>query len=94
MLALLLLLCIALLVVDWLQSRFIAENPERFSETNPILGEHPSPDAVDVYFICCIAATLVGVYVLPYWWALGAGVALAALEAFVTIRNYRRGIRI
>jgi len=89
-----LLLCISLLVVDWLQTRFIADHPERFTESNLILGEHPSLRAVDIYFACCVAATMVLAWLLPYWWAIGAGVALAALEAFVTVRNYRHGIRI
>jgi hypothetical protein len=81
-------------VVDWLQTRVIAKRPERFSEINPILGKRPSLQSVDIYFTCCIAATLVGAYVLPYWWAIGAGVAVGALEAFITIRNYRIGIRL
>ena len=85
---------IALLAVDWLQTRFIAKNPARFHEINPILGKHPSLRVVNVYFACCIALALAGAYFLPFWWAIGAGSVLVALETFITIRNYRLGIRL
>jgi len=93
MLTIILLLCIALLTMDWLQTRVISKNPERFTEANPILGKHPSLRAVNIYFACCVVATVALAWLLPYWLAIGAGVALAALEAFVTLRNHRLGIR-
>ena len=89
----LLLLLVSLLLVDWSQTRFIAKNPARFTEINPILGKHPSLRAVNIYFSCCIALSVAGAYSLPFWWAIGVGTAVVALEAFITIRNYRRGIR-
>ena len=41
---------VALHGADWLQTRYIATHPERFSETNPILGEHPSVGTVNLFF--------------------------------------------
>jgi len=36
--------------IDWLQTRYIAEHPDDYSEINPILGDHPSKHEVNVYF--------------------------------------------
>lgn len=40
----------ALHVTDWAQTRTIARNPEKHSENNPVLGQHPHQDKVDAYF--------------------------------------------
>lgn len=37
--------------VDYLQTREIARNPDRFYERNPLLGRHPSQTAVAGYFL-------------------------------------------
>lgn len=45
--------CIAAAVLqtaDWLQTRQIAHNPDRWSETNTMLGRHPSIGRVNNYF--------------------------------------------
>ena len=42
--------------MDWMQTRQIAQNPDKYRELNPILGEHPSTGEVDVYFAAAIAA--------------------------------------
>jgi len=39
------------MAVDWLQTRYIAEHPDKYYETNPILGKHPSKTEVDLYFL-------------------------------------------
>lgn len=36
--------------IDWAQTRNIARNPDRWGETNAILGNNPSVDRVDAYF--------------------------------------------
>ena len=40
-----------LVVADWAQTRYIADNPESYFEINPIMGKHPSKGEVDQYFI-------------------------------------------
>lgn len=50
----------ALLLADWLQTRQIVKNPDKYHETNRILGEHPSMGAVNLYF----ASWMVGNYLL------------------------------
>lgn len=36
-------------LIDWGQTRKIAQNPDKFHEVNPILGRHPSVGKVDAY---------------------------------------------
>ena len=38
------------LIADWMQTREIAKTPE-YSETNPILGSHPTIGSVNRYFL-------------------------------------------
>jgi len=40
----------SLLVLDWSQTREVARHPGSYSETNFLLGRHPSPAVVDRYF--------------------------------------------
>lgn len=49
-----------LLLADWSQTRQVAKNPQHYSETNILLGEHPSVGKVDVYF----TSVLIGNYFL------------------------------
>ena len=37
--------------MDWLQTRYIANHPEVYYETNPVLGRRPTQEKVDVYFL-------------------------------------------
>ena len=74
------------LIIDWLQTRYIAKNPKIWSEINVYLGVHPSVGRVNVYFLICILAG----WFVPWW--LQAGVL--ALETYITIRNYKLGIKI
>lgn len=84
----------ALLVADWGQTRYIAKNPDRFHEKNPLLGKHPSVGEVDGYFVTAI----IGNYLLAdvigptnRKWYLGG---VTAMETVVVIRNRGIGIKI
>lgn len=46
--------------IDALQTKYIADNPDKFYEKNPILGEHPKEGDVDKYFL----ASMLGNYLL------------------------------
>ena len=50
----------ALVVADWSQTRQIAKNPLEYKEYNPLIGNHPHVDKVDLWFI----GSLIGSY---YW---------------------------
>ena len=60
----------ALHVVDWMQTRSIAENPEQFREYNPVLGQHPDRAAVDAYFAATLAGHWLITDALPRAWTL------------------------
>lgn len=51
------------LVIDWGQTRTIAQDP-RYQEANVVMGTHPSLRKVDLYFVSAIAATYSAKYVL------------------------------
>jgi len=53
----------ALLATDYMQTRTIAENPDKWHEQNVILGLHPSINDVNKYFA---AAALLSAAVLKY----------------------------
>jgi hypothetical protein len=59
-------------VIDWGQTRYVAKHPEEYRERNPILGQHPSTEQVDTYFIAtALLHPLVTHYLpRPYrrWW--------------------------
>lgn len=84
----------ALHIADWGQTVWIARHPRLQSETNPVLGKHPTTARVHAYF----AVTLVGHALIaralprPYrtaWQAVWIGV-----EAMHVETNRAMGIRI
>lgn len=56
---------VALEIVDWGQTRYIARNPDDWYEMNPLLGRHPSTDQVDAYFAGGILIKAAVAYMLP-----------------------------
>lgn len=82
----------AVTVVDWAQTRYIADNPDRFHETNPIMGRHPSIGRVDRYFATSILVGAVVLDALPSEYrdyALKAGLVL---EVLIVSNNARIGV--
>ena len=52
-------------VVDWQQTRYIANHRYEYHELNPILGSHPSERAVNIYMgVSAIAHPIIS-YALP-----------------------------
>ena len=81
-------------VIDWGQTRNIANNPDRFYELNPMLGKHPSLNEVDKYFVGLIAVHAGISFVLPEklrrpWQYLSIGYYGMNIE-----RNYKIGLRV
>ena len=46
-------------VIDWAQTRYIAKNPDKFTEVNPLLGEKPSTDKVDAFMVARLALKVI-----------------------------------
>jgi len=69
---------LALKAVDFGQTRYIAQHPERFRECNPIIGRHPSESDVIVYFALGAVVDAAVAHFLPSKWRkiyLGARIA-------------------
>lgn len=66
--------------IDWAQTRYIAKNPDKLYERNPIMGRHPSIGKVNTYMgISAIVHPIVS-YILPkpykrYWQYISIGVS-------------------
>jgi hypothetical protein len=57
-----------LLGMDWLQTRYIAKNPDRFHETGiaeHFIGRHPTTREVDQFFASWIVGTNLLIWALP-----------------------------
>ena len=82
-----------LLLVDYLQTRQIAKQPEIYHEINPVLGKHPSLGTVNTYFAGAAILGYLALDALPSdmrSWALGAGIVL---ELAVTSHNNTIGLK-
>ena len=81
-------------VVDWGQTLDIAKNPDKWHETNPILGKHPSIGRVNTYFITTLIGHTFISYILPknyrrIWQCVWIGI-----EGGYVAHNYHMGIRV
>ena len=84
---------VAALAVDWGQTRHIAKNPERYTETNPVLGTSPSVGKVDAYFVGAMVGTVALAHVLPGDWRQLFLGGVLALELGVVNQNRSLGIK-
>lgn len=82
-----------LLIVDYLQTRQIAKQPEIYHEINPVIGKHPSISTVNTYFAGVAILGYLALDALPSdmrSWTLGAGIVL---ELTVTAHNNTIGLK-
>ncbi|MDD5053440.1 MAG: hypothetical protein PHO27_11965 [Sulfuricurvum sp.] len=62
---------IAVNFCDWRQTHEISDHPDRWRERNPILGDHPSGEKVDLVFAAALVGELLVAHVLPSkWWKI------------------------
>ena len=80
--------------IDWWQTLDIARNPDKWSETNPILGDHPSVGRVNAYFTLTLIGHTAISYILPKDYRRIWQVVWIGIEAGYVVHNYRAGIRI
>lgn len=84
----------AALVVDWGQTRYIAQHPEVMGESNRALGEHPSTGRVNAYFASMIAANALVASVLPEGWRSMWLGSVMAFQIVVISNNASAGVGI
>jgi hypothetical protein len=82
-----------LTVLDMGQTRYIATHPQSYQETNAILGQHPTPQAVTGYFLGVAALIPIVHFLVPEEYrGIAAGVYIG-VEAASVSSNYQVGIR-
>jgi len=80
--------------VDWLQTRQIARNPDKWHEEwNVLLDEYPSERAVDNYFAGAVLGNIVMHRVLNEKNRKLFGMGLTALEVGAIMNNQSLGIK-
>jgi hypothetical protein len=80
------------MVIDWRQSRVIAENPGQYHERNPFLGRHPSRGTVDIYFAAALLGNALIAHALPRNWRKAWLIGMTAMEVGVIANNLAVGI--
>lgn len=83
----------ALHVMDWAQTRTIAQNPERWREMNPILGAHPTTREVDQYFAITLAGHYLIANVLPAQYRAYFQHVTISIQTAVTRNNVLLGVK-
>lgn len=83
---------LALHVVDWTQTRYIAKNPDRFKENNRILGEHPTLGNVNRYFIAAGIGHFVIASALSGEWRYAFQAVTITVRMRDVVGNHRIGI--
>lgn len=82
----------AVTVVDWAQTRYIADSHGRFYETNPLIGKYPSMRRVDTYFATSMLLGALVLDALPTEYRDTALKAGLVLEVLVVSNNARIGV--
>ena len=82
----------AVSVVDWAQTRYIADSHGRFYETNPLIGKYPSMRRVDTYFATSMLLGALVLDALPTEYRDTALKAGLVLEVLVVSNNARIGV--
>lgn len=80
------------LSTDWKQTLEISKNPDKYSETNPILGDHPDESKVHAYFAACALTHALVAYMLPPEYSKIWQVTWIGIQSSVTDSNRDNGI--
>jgi len=81
-------------IIDWGQTLDIADKPNEYYETNPILGKRPDRGEVNRYFASTMMLKVLITHLLPfeyrkYW--LGLNIIVSG---YCVQNNYRIGLRV
>lgn len=83
---------LALKATDYRQTSYGAARPERYREGNPLLGEHPSQEKIDLCFALSSAAELGIAHYLPPKYRKAWLIALSIISGAAVYNNYSIGI--
>ena len=79
--------------IDWGQTRRIAQEPQHWSELNPVLGRKPKLSRVNAYFLLSPVVGYLVLDALPSDTRTHALQFLTAIEIGTVARNHYLGIR-
>lgn len=83
------------LTADYLQTRQIAREPDRWYEQgNPLLGDQPSASRVNIIFLTSAVVTLGVAHILPSKWRKVLLVSGTVIEAGFAAHNARIGLKV
>jgi hypothetical protein len=83
-----------LMALDWGQTRYAARNPSRYSERNPMMGDHPSTARVDQYFALASLLMVGATYILPRSERRVFLSGVIVVETSAVVSNYRIGVKV
>lgn len=83
---------IAVTAIDWLQTRDIARNPDRWTEENSILGQHPSIAEVNTYFAILTISHIALVDIIPSEYRAPFQITTIFIEYHYISSNFSLGI--
>jgi len=83
-------------VIDWGQTRYIAQHPDQFYEAESAwaIGKHPDTGTVDAYMLGTAAAHLAISYLLPREWRSAFQYVTIGGKLNTTIGNASIGIKV
>jgi uncharacterized protein (DUF486 family) len=80
-------------VIDWGQTRYIAQTPDKSTEYNSILGSHPSMAKVNTYFLLTPVLWYYALDNIPQY-RTAALTVLNLVQIGVVAHNYHVGIKV
>lgn len=85
--------CVAALLADYSTTLAVVHHPDRWHETNPLLGRHPSAAAASAYFGASIAAHALVSRLLPHPYRDVWQFVTLTVEAGYVASNISAGVR-
>lgn len=80
-------------VIDYGQTMEISNNPDKWVEYNPILGEHPTNGEVNTYFIAGALLHVGIAYVIPKRWRPWFECITITSSSTCVVNNFSAGIK-
>lgn len=81
-------------VIDWGQTLDISKSPNKWRETNPILGRHPKQSTVNLYFASTLVGHTVVSYLLPKDWRRTWQMMWIGIEGAMVYKNFSIGLKV
>lgn len=81
-----------LMFIDLGQTLYIADHPDEYSESNGMMGDHPSRKKVREYFVLSYLMITGLTWALPAKWSHGLQKGVITMEVYSTVNNKYIGV--